>query len=257
MTERTGWQRRLAPLILLVVLAGAWLLPGPDWLRLATSETGPADRMQGAIDALPNAPRMLVAFDADLGTYAEIRPTVRALLDELLEADASLAFVSLTSEGRALAVAEMARLEREGTGAPEDLGFVSGAEAGLVDLSGGLAERYEAVLVIGGNDLGPRSWVEQVRPRAREIPILAVTPAVLLPEVQPYLDTGQLAAALATPRDGATWRAGRDLAGARESDEPHGLPLLVGLLIAAAVLAEGVGRRAMAGLRTMRAREAA
>ena len=61
-----------------------------------------------------------------------------------------------------MAVAELARLGREGTGEVEDLGFVSGAEAGLVDLSDGLAEGRDAVIVVGGNDLGPRSWVEKV-----------------------------------------------------------------------------------------------
>ena len=46
-------------------------------------------------------------FDPDLGTYAEVRPTARAVIDDLLARDAVLRLVSLTPEGRALAVSEI------------------------------------------------------------------------------------------------------------------------------------------------------
>ncbi len=62
---------------------------------------------------------------------------------------------------------------------------------------------FDAVLVIGGNDLGPRSWIEQVAPRIEEIPFIAVTPTVLLPEVQPYLGSWL---APGGPRHAARWR---------------------------------------------------
>jgi hypothetical protein len=251
MSDRRRWLRRLGPAMLLAVLAVAWLVPGPDWLRLATPDRRPAERMDATIDGLPDAVRVLVGFDPDLGTYAEIRPTVRALLAELQARDARLAVVSLTPEGRALAVAELARLERSGEGAVDDLGFAAGAEAGLVDLADGLTERHDAIVVVGGNDIGPRSWVEQVRPRA-DVPILAVTPVVLLPEVQPYVAGGQLAAALTTPRDGAAWRAGLAPGAANAADEPRALAVLVGLLVAVAVLARGVGGRAIGAIRGMR-----
>lgn len=251
MTDRRLWLGRLAPVALLALLAGAWLLPGPEWLRLTSTDGRPAALMEASLGALPSAPRVLVGFDPDLGTYAEIRPTVRALLADLTERDADLALVSLTVEGRALAVAEAARMGDEGL---RDLGFIPGAEAGLVDLADGLGDEYDAILVVGGNDLGPRSWMEQVRPRAAALPILAVTPAVLLPEVQPYVASGQLDAALTTPRDGAAWRATRSGA-SNAGDEPRALAVLAGMLAAAGVLALGVGRRALVALRGLRPRE--
>ena len=51
-------------------------------------------------DDLPAGPLVLVGFDPDLGTYAEVRPTVRTALADLLDRDARLAFISLTPEGR-------------------------------------------------------------------------------------------------------------------------------------------------------------
>jgi len=270
--------RRLAPLLLVVALAVAWQLPGADWLRLSDPDPEVAERMTAALAELGEEPRVLVGFDADIGTYPEIRPTVRSLIADILFREARLAFVSLTAEGRALASAELARLGR-GEANPTrllDLGFIPGAEAGLVDLARGIRVAdsadsafarevdaggigaFDAVLVIGGNDLGPRSWIEQVAPRIDDIPFLAVTPTVLLPEVQPYLAGGALTAVLATPRAGAAYRESLDLGNlARLADpiEPRPLPLLIGMLVAVAVLGQALGARAVDYLRASRSRE--
>ena len=261
MTDRARLLRLAGPAVLVAALAVVWAVPGPGWLQLAAHDRQAADAMEAALDALPVAPRVLVGFDPDLGTYAEVRPTVRALLADMLDRGARLDVVSLTAEGRALGIAERDRLVRGGAeeAALGDLGFVAGAEAGLVDLARGLAERYAAIVVVGGNDLGPRSWVEQVIPRVGDVTVLAVTPVVLLPEVRPYLAAGQLDAALITPREGAAFRAALDLGGASpmtESREPATLAILVGMLAAMGVLGQALAARAAATLRAIRGREA-
>ena len=235
---------------LVAALALATAVPQPDWLRLGTPETD-GGGMTEALDALGSGPSVLVGFDPDLGTYAEVRPTVRALLGELLDRQAALTFVSLTAEGRALAIAERDRLERlaPDTGAPGDLGFVAGAEAALVDLAGSVSGQYDAIVVVGGNDMGPRSWVEQVAPRIDDVPLLVVTPVILLPEVRPYLATGQIDAGLVTPQEGATYRAAVDPGGTAarsEGREPSTLAILVGMLAAIAVLGYALGARVTA-----------
>ena len=254
MTERRTWVNRLAPVALVGLLAAAWLLPVPEWLQLESPDPAASERMRAVIDDLPDTPRLLVGFDPDLGTYAEVRPTVRALVDELLAIDAHLDVVSVTPEGRALATAELARLENDGVNARSigDLGFVSGAEAALVDLAPAIPSRYHAILVIGGNDIGPRSWVEQVLPRAADVPMLAVTPTVLLPDVQPYVASGQLDAALITPRDGAAFRAGTPAE--PRAREISVIGILIGMLVAIGVLGQAVGARALAELRATRPR---
>lgn len=257
MSDRARLLRRAAPALLLGALALASQLPTPAGLQLATPDPRAADAMTAALDGLPDQPSVLVGFDPDLGTYAEVRPTVRVLVAELLARDARLAFISLTAEGRALAAAELARLARVGTdaGAVRDLGFMSGAEAGLVDLAETATADIDAIVVVGGNDLGPRSWVEQVLPRVDDLPLLAVTPAVLLPEVQPYVLSGQLDAALVTPREGAAFRAMAS-ASPDAADEPGTLPILVGMLAAVVVLGQALAGRVAGAMRANRARDA-
>ena len=260
MTDSARLLRLAGPALLVAALAVVWAVPGPGWLQLAAHDRQAADEMEAALDALPAASSVLVGFDPDLGTYAEVRPTVRALLADLLDRGARLDVVSLTAEGRALGIAERDRLVRGGAeeAALRDLGFVAGAEAGLVDLARGLGERYDAILVVGGNDLGPRSWVEQVVPRVDDVTVLAVTPVVLLPEVRPYLAAGQLDAALITPREGAAFRATLEPGGASpptESREPATLAVLVGMLAAVGVLGQALGARAVVTLSAIRGRE--
>jgi len=271
MTDRRALLQRAAPAVLLVALGIALIVPAPDALRLAVDDEA-AERWNAALDALPAEATVLVAHDPDLGTYAEIRPTARAALADLMARDARLVFVSLTPEGRALLVAELARLERAIVNRARllDLGFVPGAEAALVSLAAGptvpaeaegaiardLAAEgvaaFDGLLVVGGNDLGPRSWIEQFTPRVGDLPVLAITPTVLLPEVQPYLESGQLDAALTTPREGAAYRAAVELEPLerlREPVEPSALGVLVGLLAAIVVLGQAWGARVGAAVR--------
>ncbi len=254
---------RTAPLVLMAALAAAVLVPLDGGLRLESPEDRSAAPWTAAMDALPEDADVLIGFDPDLGTYAEIRPTVRAVLADLLARQSRVAIVSLTPEGRALALAELARLERGDANMARiaDLGFVAGAEAGLVRLTRALPEArgperpiprrlvdeglatMDAILVVGGNDLGPRSWVEQVLPRIDDVTLLAVTPTVLLPELLPYEATGQVDALIGTPRDGAAARATFDLnlyERLAPPDEPSTLAILVGLLVAGAVLGQGL-----------------
>lgn len=272
MSDRRALLVRFAPAVLLVVLGAAWLLPDPGSLQLATGDRTAADGWTAALDALPDDATVLVGFDPDIGTYAEVRPTVRTALADLLNRNARLAFVSLTPEGRALLVTELARLRRADANPARmlDLGFLPGAEAALVsiaasppvptDADGEIARRLaedgieavDAVVVVGGNDLGPRSWVEQVGPRVDGLPVLAIAPTVLLPELQPYLASGQLAALLGTPRDGAAYRSDADLGSLerlRAAEDPPVAALTLGLLLAIVVVGQAWGGRLLAQLR--------
>lgn len=274
MSDRRAILGRLAPPVLLLLLAGAVLLPADIGLRLDRADSSASRGLSAALDRLPEDPTVLVGFDPDLGTYAEVRPTVRALLADLLARGANLAFISLTPEGRALAIGELARLARleANPGQIVDLGFLPGAEAALIALARGLGPAAAGALlgprelpdpamalVIGGNDLGPRSWVEQVAPRRESLEIVAVAPTVLLPELQPYLGSGQLAALLATPLDGAAYRASVELGPLErlaDPAEPSSLAIGLGILAAIAVLGQAVGVRLAGAMRAAGSREA-
>ena len=89
---------------------------------------------------------------------------------------------------------------------------------------------------------------------------MAVTPTVLLPEVLPYVSGGQLAAVIGTPRDGATYREGLELGNLgrfAEATDRGALPVLVGMLVALAVLGQALAARVFDVLRAARGREAA
>lgn len=244
---------RFAAAALLLALGAAVLLPAPAWLTLAATGGTSVSRMLEVVEAVPSGGRVLVAFDPDLGTYAEIRPTVRALIDELAGREVRIGIVSLTPEGRALAIAELARIGGApgADGTPNDLGFVTGAEAAIVDLAED-PPAADALVVVGGNDIGPRSWVEQYLPRVPDLPAVAIAPGVLLPETRPYLASGQLDAALLTPGDGAAFREaiGADAAG------PSPVAVLVGLGIAIIVIGQALLARVASVVRSGRPREA-
>ncbi|MEO5986368.1 MAG: hypothetical protein ABIW50_04380 [Candidatus Limnocylindria bacterium] len=281
MSDRRPPWSLLAPALLLVLLGVAWLLPDLDVLGLEADDDGPQADVRATLDGLGPAPLVLIGFDADLGTYAEVRPTVRTLIADLLVRDARIAFVSLTVEGRALATSEQARLRRGEANANRmlDLGFIPAAEAGLVDLTrsirpdddaGALAfarevstagmAAFDAIIVVGGNDLGPRSWIEQVAPRIAPTPIVAITPSVLLPEVLPYVASGQLAALIGTPGDGAAYRSAAEVGSLErlvEAGGPRSLPILVGLLIAAGAMGQALVARLVGTTRSLADRDRA
>lgn len=273
MSDRGELLRGLAPLALVVLLAGAVLVPQTALVSLAHASQ-PDEGVPAALDELGRDGIVIVGFDPDTGTYPEIRPTVRALLADILARGGRMAFVSVTPEGRALALLELARLGRAEANAARmlDLGFVPGAEAALVELTrslnvpaadGALARRLadgglaavDVALVVGGIDMGPRSWVEQVLPRTPGLSIVAVAPTVLLPELVPYRESGQLAGLIATVAAGAAYRSSLELGNlARLAVDapPHPAAVVIGLLLAMAALGQGLGTRLLGALRRAR-----
>ena len=259
MSERVT--RFAPPIVLLAALAVGVLVPTD--LGVADPDSEAADGLQTLLSELEDGAGVLVGFDPDIGTYAEVRPTMRTLLAELVDRGTSVSIVSLTPEGRALALVELDRARRLAPDAPAiaDLGFVPGAEAALVTVAGAITgssdltsgggtvtlDAIDLIIVVGGNDLGPRSWVEQVLPRIDPVPVIAITPVSLLPEVEPYRQSGQLAAVIATPRDGASYRSVADpgaFAGLAEIDGgPPALAVVLGLLAAITWLGEVLLRR--------------
>lgn len=260
--------RRAAPAgVLLLLLAVASIPPiAGDALRLASSDRSHVDGLRRAIGDLPSGALVLVACDADLGTYPEIRATTRAAMADLAAHGAQLAIVSFTAEGRAIAAAERERISRAGVqDVPADLGFVAGAEAGMVRsialivpataegpafdairARGGGIGAFDMVLVVSGGDISARSWVEQVGSRLPDLVMTAIAPTFLDPELEPYLRSGQLAGLLATLREGVAYAEAISTGAVSEpGPTPGPLPMLVGLLAALAVLAESAARRFM------------
>ena len=264
--ENVARLRRAAPaLLLLVALVVATLLqPGAGTLRLASPDRSHVDQLRRAIGDLPSEALVLIACDADLGTYPEIRAATRAAIEDLGAHGSRLAIVSFTPEGRAIAAAERDRIARSGAEEPPaDLGFIAGAEAGLVRgvasivpaaaegpivdairQRGGGIGAFDMVLIVSGSDISARSWVEQVGTRLPKLSLVAIAPTFLDPELEPYLRSGQLTALLATLREGVAYAEAVSAASASGPGPIIGpLPMLVGMLAALGALAEAASRR--------------
>jgi hypothetical protein len=270
---RQGGWRRLLPVALIALLAVAVVLPGLEPPLQLSSATGPAAAdFAAAVARVPQGASVLVDVEADLGTYPEIRYATRAALADLLRHGASLAFVSFSPEGRAIGLAELERLRDEGIAAHRllDLGYVAGAEAGVVlsvtrlvpdGLAGSFADTlrgrgggidaFDLALVVAGSDMGPRTWIEQVETRLPLFRVVAVAPTFLRPELEPYLRSGQLSALLGTLRDGVAY--GRDVDAANSPGQPttsdrppSALAMLLGMLVALAVIVQATGRTLLA-----------
>ncbi|MDQ2933659.1 MAG: hypothetical protein M3R49_01535 [Chloroflexota bacterium] len=257
----------LAAIALLAALVAALLIGSPAGLQLANPDRTAVSQFRSVITRIPGDATVLVAFDPDIGTYPEIRFAVRSVLDDLLARGARLAVVSYTPEGRVLALAELERLLGAGVPASRllDLGFRTGAEAALVtsvasivpgSASGPLADAlrargglqgFDLALIIAGGDLGPRSWVEQIGTRVPGLPLVAVSPTSLRPELEPYLATGQLAALLGTLRDDAAYASSAESPAAHRP--PGSLAILVGMLAALIVLLQAGSRGIQARVR--------
>ncbi len=291
MTEQRRSTRRrklpsgLWPLALVAAVAVAWALPSLPFLALGGGPASAAgDDLHVAIGALPDQPLVLVDMDPDLGTYPEIRFATRAALADLFAVGARVAMVSFSPEGRAIAIAEIARLREAGAGPDRlvDLGFRSGGEAALVQLAGASITRdlpgqpnpilanlrsrggglgaFDLALVVGGGEMSPRTWIEQVEPRVPTLAVAAVTPTFLLPEMQPYRDAGQLVALAGTLPEGVAY--GTSVAAGGTSSGPGRVPepppndaaILVGMLVALGVLVESAAGSLFGGLRGVRGR---
>lgn len=234
---RPGWWQ-VGIALLLLALAAATLVGSVPGGRLEALDRTRVTELRATLGRLADGAGVVVGFDADVGTYPEIRPAVRRLLRLLVERGLPLTFVSLTPEGRALAGAELAELGLAGSRAIiAEPRWISGAEAGLVRFVDGLqtdAARPGLVVVVGGIDLGPRAWVEQAAPRLPGVPLVGVAPTALRPELEPYRASGQLAALIATLPDltalAAVGGSGAEVAGADRP--PSGAALLLGMLVA-------------------------
>jgi hypothetical protein len=260
-----GVSAGIPPVALVVLLAIASFVPGIAFTG-GGSEDGPGRDLEAAIGRLQTGAPVLVDIEGDLGTYPEIRYATRAALADLMVKGANVAIVSFSGEGRAIAVAEVARLRSLGAGADRvlDLGFRSGGEPALVQLAGsGIGPgpagpfadalrkdgfgSFRLALVIGGAEIGPRSWIEQVQPRVPGLPIAAITPSFLLPEVLPYRSSGQLVALVGTlPSNLAYGKqvAARGAAfgpGTFAERSPNGAAIVFGMLVAIAVLLASSG----------------
>lgn len=229
-TRRVGLiAQHVARWIITALLLAAVLIPALANLRttplpgLVPEETLAVGEILGS---LPEGAPVLVAFDYQPGTSAELNATATAVIDHLMLRGAPLTLVSTSPTGPPLA--ERLLSDPSGVGGHGyvhgqqyvNLGYIPGGSAGLLEFSidpqgvfplpfnlQGLEnpanvwsapplQRINAltdfalVMVIADDAAIARDWIEQVEPRLDPVPLVMVTSAGTTPLVRPYYQAG-------------------------------------------------------------------
>lgn len=215
-------------LIYLLVLAAVVvpLLMGPIYGPLDAADLrGGADDFYPLLEALPAGAVVIVAFDYNPATAAELSLQARAIVGHLMGRDLRIMAISLYPEGAALASDILDELaEAHGYTYGENyihLGYLpnqpasvryfldkgpagdgrndyrEGEPVGRYAVAQGVDDLSAVSLVVelAGDVRTLQTWVEQMTVRTN-VPLVAGVSAATAPYVQPYLDSGQLQALL-------------------------------------------------------------
>jgi hypothetical protein len=270
-----GTRRRALPvvrwvviLLLMAAVIVPFILKVPILTAPGSASSGPADA-KSMLTNLGSTGKIVVAFDYEPDTSAELDPLALAILGELaLKPDAHVYAVSTRATGPALAERAFQRALSKADQAQRanwvDLGYIPGGPNGIATLTNGspaglpsalgvnavgkpsgvaetsllvLKPSLIVVLTASGEDL--RGWVEQAG-RPTGIPILAATSAGNMPLAAPYRQSGQITALMSGVNDAVALRA---LTG--ENPDPGAASIwnaqaTGGLAAAAAIIVGGV-----------------
>ncbi len=211
------WVRRLLYLLLALAIIVP-LLFGADWFSQTIAVSDTTWSMYDTINKLPPGSTVLLSFDYDPVTAAELDLQAGAILRHLLQRDLRVVALSLVPQGPALAQAVWSKVA---TGSDyiygEDfanLGYVPGEQTALRSLVSAFPpsgnDFFQAplsslpmlsgvkglrdiplVIVLAGDQRFVRAWLEQV-PSQIPVKVAAAVSGVVGPAVSPYLQSGQL-----------------------------------------------------------------
>jgi len=219
LTALAPWAQRLLYLALMVAVAVPFLFTGA-WSG-ATIPLNPSTAMfYETVSTLAPGAAVLLAFDYDPGTQAEVAPQARVVLTHLRQRGARLVAMSLLPQGPALAEEVFPSvLSGQGYRYGENyinLGYLAGEEAALAvageDLIAAFgvdhvekrptserpvlqgireAKDFALVIVLAGEERAARRWLEQIQGRYK-VKMAAGVSAAAAPQLEPYLQSGQL-----------------------------------------------------------------
>jgi hypothetical protein len=230
---------------LLLVIAFFAVIVGDEMVGMPAPEVIPYGVEQSfqIISALSQEDTVLISIDFEPGLIGEMEATSAALLDDIMEKGAKLAFVSTSPTGPALAerfLDDVQDNHQDSNGIQyENLGYIPGGISGLAafaqnpnwaaptSLDGAQAwetqplinikhiSDFAFVLLISDNPNTTRAWVEQVNPHLEPVPMVAVVSAQVEPVARTYL--GQIDGLVSGLVGGAAYEVlgGANLAGER------------------------------------------
>ncbi len=216
-----------------LVLVFAVLLPLLFPLKLPFRVQDKVQKVYDTIDALPEGASVLFAAEYDPAGKPELEPFARAVLRQLFRKNARIAVVTTWKfapplvealwkdiglkefnkeygkdwvflgfkEGQDIAIAKMGEnlrtfFPKDWKGTPiDDIPLMQGKQA-LKD--------FQLMVIVGAGFPGPKEYVQQVQGRY-DLDIVTATTAVMVPDVAPYYDTGQIKGLVAGMRGAAEY----------------------------------------------------
>jgi hypothetical protein len=199
-------------------------------------DPGPVNTFRAQVTRLPADALVIVSFDYDPATEAEMGPLAHIIMSDLLDHQAKVVGVSLRPQGGAMAQAVFEQFEDEYPYAQRtiNLGYLPGQTTGVRSLAflssaplfqggaetlqglsawqdvGGLSD-VALIVVLADSPLPVRWWVEQLGPGTRSNrPIIAAVSKAADPSVRPYYNqidpkSGQLLGLLSGITDAAAY----------------------------------------------------
>lgn len=252
-----GISRRFAYLLTVAVI----LLPLIFPVGMPVSVTPWVEKAFQEVESLQPGDKVLVSFDYSPQGAAEIQPAAEAIFRHLMEKDIQVITVAFLAEGNRFPGILMAPWEEKGKVYGEDfihLGFVSGFETGvaalLADIPGtcpvdsrnqsvtsypimeGVNSVQDCAMFIGisGGTPGPQEYVRQMA-RFEGVKIVTVVVSALVPTVEPYLASGQVAGLVGGLKGAAEYESVMGYAGkatANMDAQSFAHLLVIGLIIA-------------------------
>ncbi|HLF25465.1 MAG TPA: zinc ribbon domain-containing protein [Anaerolineae bacterium] len=174
-------------------------------LRNVDAEAFSAAREQ--IAALGAGDRVLVTFDYDASQAYEMEPIAEAFLADVFQHRAEVVAVSLNPTGPALANRALKAVGTDGVTVVEQ-GFLPGQAVGAQNAL--ISGQYDLIVLLAGSPEAARWWIEQVGASSAQTPVVAGLSAGVLPQVQPYQQSGQIKATVTGLIGGLAYRHALD-----------------------------------------------
>jgi hypothetical protein len=162
------------------------------------------------IDALSAGQTVLVAFDYDPFQAGEVDPIAEAILTHIRQRGAQAIAVSLNPTGPALARRVADKLTEAGASdtAIVQPRYFSGQAVGAQSVL--VSHPADLIVVLAGSPESMRWWIEQAGASGARTPIVAGASAGVLPQLQPYVQSGQVKAVVQGLMGGLAYRRSLD-----------------------------------------------
>jgi hypothetical protein len=257
-------------LIFLIVLL-AVAVPVIFNVKLSHTSSPETRQVYAAIDSLPTAGAVLVSFDFEASSFAEVRPLAEAMIRHCFRKNLRIIGVSLFAEGTALGeqvLSDVARREKKSYGSNYVyLGFrpqytsailalgesiikefpsdYFGAPTATMPVLAGVTNYGQIAAVISIADGGmPTYWVDYAVTPHR-VKLLTALTATMATSYYPYLSSGQIAGIVAGLKGAAEYEdlLGETGAGGRGLFAQSVSQVVILLVIVAGNVVEYFGRR--------------